>query len=180
MDKYIEQRFVEGIEHDERTLVGRMPYGEVAAVGVPVQFHETIRPGAFGAIGDVILNTLHSRTIPLARTGGGGLEIEDTDKALTFRAVLPRTSAADDALELVRAGVMRGISIEMRVKHQNVAAGPQGRVRVVERAELVGIALADRPVYQETSIGARFMATIECTGPLDRLPWIDAGSRTGR
>ena len=43
---------------------------------------------------------------------GGGLELVDTETELTIRAELPETSESNDVLELVRSGVLRGLSIE--------------------------------------------------------------------
>ena len=52
----------------------------------------------------------HVRERPLARTGGAGLELSSTDlKLLEVRADLPNTTDADDALELVKVGVLRGL-----------------------------------------------------------------------
>ena len=44
------------------------------------------------------------------------------------------TRAADDVLALVRTGVMRGASVEMRVSGERF----EGGVRVIERASAVG------------------------------------------
>ena len=50
-----------------------MPYGREADIaGV---FRESVDAGAFGTIGDVILNRMHDRNEPLARTEGGGLDL---------------------------------------------------------------------------------------------------------
>ena len=50
-----------------------MPYGREANIaGV---FHESVDAGAFGQINDVILNLMHDRREPLARTEGGGLDL---------------------------------------------------------------------------------------------------------
>ena len=64
---------------------------------------------------------------PLARTGGAGLDLADSAERLAFAATLPETRAADDILALVRSGVMRGASVEMRVTAERVEAG----VRVI-------------------------------------------------
>ena len=164
----IEQRFAEGVAHDGRTITASMPYGETALVNG--QFLERIEAGAL-YWKDAILNAMHQRTVPLARTGGGGLEIEDSPEALSMRAELPNTTAASDALELVRTGVYRGISIEFRAEQQTIENSPQGKVRVIRKAELVGIALADRPVYKATSVAARMMATVDSL-KLPNLSWL--------
>ena len=126
-----------------RTITGAaVVYGDVARVGYG---RERIAPGAFGDVDslDVILNLQHQRGRPLARTGGGGLVLEDSPTALTVRGLLPPTREADDALALVRSGVLRGLSVEFRAVRERIDAG----VRVIERAELSGVGLVDRPAY---------------------------------
>ena len=63
---------------------------------------------------DVILNSMHQREVPLARTGGGGLELQDSPDSLTMRAVLPDTAAARDTSDfsaLWRSqGLVSGVS----------------------------------------------------------------------
>ena len=86
--RYLELRATEG-----RILEGTaLPYGEI---GNGPYGRERFEPMAFSPIGDVILNRQHSRASPLARTGGGGLEVKDTSEALTIRAVLPETQGRD-------------------------------------------------------------------------------------
>ena len=146
----LERRYVELRADDTgRTLRGvAVTYGDVAKVA---GLEERIEPGAFGTLGDVILNGHHDRAQPLARTGGAGLELSDTAERLAFAATLPETRAADDVLTLVRGGVMRGASIEMRVTGQRF----EGAVRVIERAQLAAIGIVDTPAYPASEIEAR-------------------------
>lgn len=148
----IERRYVELRQGAGRTLEGTaVRYGDTAALPFG---RERIEAGAFGSIGDVILNSQHDRQTPLARTGGAGLELADSAEALAIRADLPETRAADDVLALVRSGVMRGLSIEFRAVSERIEAG----VRVIERAVLSGVAVVDSPAYPASEVEAR-MAT---------------------
>ena len=54
-------------------------------------------------------------------------------------------------LELVRAGVIRGASVEMRVTAERFESG----VRVVERATLAAIGVVDTPAYPASEVEAR-------------------------
>ena len=99
----------------------------------------------------MLLNVQHDRSRPIARTGGGGLEVRDTARALELRADLPLTRDADDALTLVRAGVLRGLSIEFEALRERWDAA----VRVVERARLYAVGLVDRPAYPQSAVSAR-------------------------
>lgn len=145
----IERRYVELRADDEgRVLRGvAVVYGDTAKLPFG---EERIEPGAL-QFGDVILNAHHDRAAPLARTGGAGLEIADSAERLAFAATLPETRDADDVLTLVRTGVMRGASIEMRVTAQRFDGG----VRVIERAQLAAIGIVDTPAYPQSEIEAR-------------------------
>ena len=149
----VERRYVElRADAEGRVLRGTaVTYGDVATLPFG---RERIEAGAFAPLGDVILNASHDRTAPLARTAGAGLDLADSAERLAFAATLPETRAADDVLALVRTGVMRGASIEMRVTAERVESG----VRVIERAALTGIGIVDTPAYPASEIEARMAA----------------------
>ena len=119
---------------------------------------ERFNRGAFGEIGavDAILNVQHSRSRPIARTGGGGLEFVDTAEALEFRADLPATRDADDTLALVKARVLRGASLEFFPTKESIEKRADGKDLItIEEADLVGLAIVDSPAYPESTISAR-------------------------
>jgi len=147
----VERRFAELRQGPGRTLEGvAVRYGDTATLPWG---RERFEPGAFGDVAgaDVILNVQHDRTRPIARTGGAGLALVDTSERLAMRAELPVTREADDALALVRAGVLRGLSVEFRA----VAERIEGGVRVIERAVLSAVGLVDTPVYPASEVEAR-------------------------
>jgi len=149
MTDKIERRYCE-LRADGRRLEGEaIVYGDVA---VFPWGSERVEPGAFAPLGDVILNRQHRRDSPLARTDGGGLTIEDSPEALRIRATLPEgVAAADDTLALVRAKILRGLSIEF------IATGERqsGDMRIIERARLVAVAVVDEPQYPASQVAAR-------------------------
>ena len=127
-----------------------MRYGERTTIDG--KFVEEFRPGAFAPIGDVVLNWMHDRAKPLARTGEhGGLQLADSATELRVAATLPETTLADDAVELIRRGVFRGLSIEFRSIRESTVGG----VRVIEKALLSGIGIVDRPAYSNAEVQAR-------------------------
>lgn len=129
-------------------LSGRViRYGDVATLPFG---KEVIDRGAFGDLSsaDVILNRQHDRGKPLARTGGGGLEVIDSPTELTLRAELPDTPSGNEALTLVRSGVLRGFSIEFRALREYV----KNQILHVAEGSLVGIALVDRPAYPDSHV----------------------------
>ncbi len=140
-----------------------MPYGAVAT-NTPVG-PERFAPGAFeGRADDVILFYEHNAGRPLARTGAG-LVLTDTPEALRMAAELPETRDADDALTNVRAKIFRGLSVEFVA----VRESRDGGIRVVEAAELRGIAVVTRPAYGDAEVAARESA--ERAEPDDGPPW---------
>ena len=148
-----ERRFCEiRADEDGRRLSGWViRYDDKAVIRGGIV--ERFVPGAFGEVGmlDVILNSHHQRTVPLARTGGGGLTLLDSKDGLSFRAELPSTTAADDVLALVRSKVLRGASVEFRALKESHS----GEGRLIERAALTAIGIVDKPAYEQSSIEAR-------------------------
>ena len=148
----LEKRFAEFRSEAGRRLIGTLvKYGDTAKL--PGGIKERFMPGAFGDVAalDVILNGHHDRGRPLARTGGAGLVLEDSADALSMTATLPKTRDADDVLELVRTGVLRGLSLEFAAQSERM----ESATRVIERARLGGLAVVDRPAYPESGIEAR-------------------------
>ena len=137
----VDRRLIEGVAVRYGD-VARLPWGE-----------ESFIAGAFGDVSeiDILLNFQHERARPLASTRGGGLTLTDTPDALLVAAELPRTRDADDALELVRAKIMRGLSIE----YGPVRERQEGRRRIVETARLGGLGLVDRPAFPASTVAAR-------------------------
>ena len=138
------------LEHSGRELVGTlMRYGDLSThnmSGSP----ERMEAGVFGDIGnsDVILNFQHDRRRPLARTGGGGLVLTDSAESLEIAATLPNTRDADDALELVREGVLRGFSSEFYTRRSR----RDGNTNVIQAAHLPRVGLVDEPAYPDSLV----------------------------
>ena len=137
-----------------RTLTGVVVrYGDRASL---YGFTELVRAGAF-SFDDVILNVQHDRGRALARTGGG-LTLQDGPDRMTMRAALPETREADDVLALVRSGVLRGLSVGMKVDRDEWRrVGGRDR-RIVTKAVIRHIAVVDTPAYRDSSVQARAKA----------------------
>ena len=133
-----------------------MPYGTVAQLR---DFRERFEPGAFGAAvaeQDIRLDVGHVRTEIIARTGGGGLTLEDTDAALVLRADLVETQRAKDVLAYVRAGVYRGLSVEFSCLRDCMERDGAGSIRVVQRARLLAVSVVDSGAYPQAGVAARY------------------------
>ena len=138
-----------------------MPYGREADIaGV---FRESVDAGAFGTIGDVILNVQHRRDDPLARTEGGGLTLDDGAGALRLRADIPEYRA--DVRDMVKRRVLRGFSVEMEITAEE---WPTPDRRIVRAATLWNIGLVDRPAYDEATAAIAKRAKEACRSS---VPW---------
>ena len=145
------ERYYSGLEirADGRTLVGpAIRYGEVSP-----GHRERFDAGAF-ALDDNRTRWLdvgHDRSIVIAHTDGGGLEFRDTPDALEVSAILPDIPAANQALADLKAGRLRGFSLEF----DSLQETRDGEIRVVERAILAGIGLVRSPSYQGSVVEVR-------------------------
>lgn len=121
--------------------VARMPFGR-----------ETFERGAFGDVSglDVRLNVQHNRDRLIARTPQT-LTLTDGPDALRMAATLPETREADDALAAVRAGLLRGLSLEFRAVRAPFVDG----LRTIRKATLRAFGLVDTPAYAGSTVEAR-------------------------
>ena len=154
----------ERVDAQERWAEIRFDGAAMTVSGTAIRYGETAKlyeneferfePGAFGDVGglDVILDVQHDRSRPVARTGGGGLDIRDSAASLEFEAKLADTSAGRDARELVTSGVIRGASIRFVPKRWTDERTGAKMTRVVERAELLRISLVDKPAYRGSTL----------------------------
>ena len=150
MDDKLEFRFAvfEVRQEGGRAIVegAAMPYGSKADIAG--LFTETVEPGAFaGRMNDVVVNYMHQREAPIARTDGGGLTLTDSAERLIARVEIP--SYREDILDQVKRKILRGFSVEMFVKEED---WPEVDQRVIKQAQLSGLALVDSPAYSEATM----------------------------
>ena len=146
----MEYRFL-GMRQAGRVLSGTaLRYGDVARIGGQ---REKFLPGSFPDVerADILLNRQHSRERPLARSNGGGLTVSDSPQALSIRAELPQTADSNETLELVKRGVLRGLSIEFEALRESQENG----TRVVTLAKLFAVAVVDSGAYPASTVEAR-------------------------
>ena len=150
----VEVRYISELRFDgERTITGTaMRYGDTAEL--PWGDRERFEPGAFGDVerADVVLNVQHQRGSAVARTGGGGMTLTDGPSELRMSAILANTADAKDAIEKVRSKILRGLSVEfVPVDWKKVREG-NADVMVIQKAELRGIGIVDRPAYNQSRL----------------------------
>ena len=127
-----------------RTLTGRaLVYGDVSP-----DFRERFEPGAFGEVRAMAVNLQHDPTLIVVPEAA----LTDTPAALEVRAELAEDSAA---LQLVARRALTGFSIEFNALEERAENG----IRVIERAELTGLALVDRGAYPHSTAEVRASLT---------------------
>ena len=150
-----ERRFVEvRAAADSRVIEGTaLPWAPREGRGP--QGPERFTRGAFRLPVDITLTVQHNREAPVARTSTGSLELTDSAEGLAFKATLPETPRADQALADVRAGLLAGASVEFRSLREVRA----GSVREIQVAALVGLSLVDTPAFPDAAVQTREAAT---------------------
>ena len=125
-----------------------MKYGDVAPT-----YQERFEVGSLGDVAalDVVVNLQHSPEKLIARSHGGGLELSEIDGEIRFTLSPVNTQTGQETRELIKAGIIRGASVEFHSAESRMENG----IRVISRAELVGFGLVTRPAYKETSVSAR-------------------------
>lgn len=153
----LEQRAVLELRARDRKLEGLAArFGVAAKIG---DFTETIQRGAFTkslASGNDILALMdHDTGKLLGRTRSGTLRLSEAADGLAFEITLPDTTAARDALELVRTNNAGGMSFGF------LPIGEQwdGRNRTLTEIDLREISLVSSwPAYEGTEVHARAKA----------------------
>jgi HK97 family phage prohead protease len=152
---------------DGRTLYGRaVPYGVVAQVA---SFRERFLPGVFGRqvssgqVAQVKLYDGHQDRIDHGHPVGKTLSLAERPDGLYGEWSLFDTTRGNDALKLVQAGEVTGLSVGFSAKGGGSHRGEDG---VIERvsAHLDHVALTSEPVYAEAQV----------LGVRSRLPGLEA------
>lgn len=144
----LERRAVFEVRSEGRTISGPvLKYGDVSP-----SHRERFADGSIEIDPDrqYFFERGHRSERILAYTGGG-LELRAEDDGLFLDAELPRIAVCDKALEDVKAGVLTGLSVEFFAREERQEAG----LRVVERAEVISVALVKYPSYQKSTAEVR-------------------------
>ena len=130
-----------------RRLVGTvLRYGDVSP-----SHKERFVPGSLLIQGTIPLNLAHDPLATVAFTTGGGLELRDTPDSLELECAVPEIPAGDLALSLLSDNRIGGASLEFRAIKESKDDG----LRVIEQAELLGIALVKTPSYPMSKVEVR-------------------------
>jgi HK97 family phage prohead protease len=124
-------------------------------------FKEKIRRGAFAAtLSDVaagnhsVLAYLeHDHRLLLGRTGVN-LELREDAKGLRFELTLPDTTHANDAAELVRKSVLRGMSFGFIKRADSWDRSGGESIRTLTDVALLEVSVVGSPAYPATAVQA--------------------------
>jgi HK97 family phage prohead protease len=125
-------------------------------------FREKIAYGAFNDTlqavkdrrHDITLQTEHDTRNLLGRMAAGNLTLSVDEYGLRFAVVLPNTGLARDTLELVRTGILRGVSFGFSQPIDSWDRSGGDRVRTVKRLKLHEVSLVAHPAYGASSVSS--------------------------
>jgi HK97 family phage prohead protease len=140
---------------DGRTLYGRaVPYGTTVDIG---RFRERFMPGVFarqvgsGQIGQIKLFDSHSNRLDGRHPIGRTTDLVERPDGLYGSWHLYDTTAAEDALRLVNAREVTGLSIGFSAKGAGTRKADDGALERVA-AHLDHIALTHEPAYADAQV----------------------------
>lgn len=149
-----EKRSYSEVRADGRRLVGYAAVFE--SESVPLPFVELIKRGAFtGTLerrDDVVALREHNPEMLLGRLSAGTLTLRQDDKGLFAEITPPDTQAGAEALELVRRGDLKSMSIGFNVLEEGWATRDGKNIREIKEIELGDVSIVAFPAYEETDI----------------------------
>ncbi len=143
------------IVYDTETLIGSEDYG----------FKEVVKRGALNesAIKDVPLKYNHADSfLILARTKNGSLILTSDEKGLKVRAELIDTKTNEDIYKMVGSGLLDKMSFAFTVKEQEWDHEGEVPKRIITKIDrLYDVSIVDIPAYEDTSIYARSLESMD-------------------
>lgn len=124
------------------------------------QFRETIAPGVFakaiGSASRIDFLSQHDKTQILSTTDNKSLQLQETEKGLEMRADISSTTWGKDTFQLIKDGIVKGMSFGMRVSDDNWSMGSDGiPMRTINGINLFEISAVRNPAYKSSEIEAR-------------------------
>jgi HK97 family phage prohead protease len=96
----------------------------------------------------------HKPELLLASTDSGNLMITNSRNSLDYEAILPNTTAANDALALIDAGLLRHSSVGFLAYEDDFSTSDSGvPTRHVVAAQLTEASPVSNPAYWESTVG---------------------------
>lgn len=113
---------------------------------------------------DLLFN--HDKRQILSTTENGSLNVEEDEVGLYFSTRISKTSWGKDLYELVKDGIIKGLSFGMVVKEDNWQMTRDGiALRTILDIDLFEISAVQRPAYPESLLELRDIEVIEVDIP---------------
>lgn len=130
------------------------------------KFRETIAPGVFNqAIQNakrIDFLSQHDKSMILSTTDNDSLELRETDKGLEMTASITNTSWGKDTFQLIKDGIIKGMSFGMRVSDDSWTMGNDGiPMRTINGINLFEVSAVRNPAYLSSEIEARDVDVIK-------------------
>lgn len=128
-------------------------------------FQEQIRSGAFKSSLEnrkrILALWNHDDNQPIGSTDGGQLKLNEDERGLFFELAPIDTTAGRDVKEMIRSGVVKGVSFGFVCKKDEWdETDPQNIVRTLIDVDLIEISPTAFPAYPQTSVNVRSEADI--------------------
>lgn len=163
---------------DNRTVYGYLiPFGRETAVhDYGYEYTESIKPGATkrsinARAGKLKLLAQHNeRLLPLANAS----VLREDEQGLYGEFRMPHTTAGNDALELIREGVIGGFSIRFAPVQPGAHYMPKPGEHVARKEiALIEVSLVGEPAYQDALVAVREQQAIEPVKNLTQISEVE-------
>lgn len=130
------------------------------------QFKETIAPGVFqnainNAPDGIDFLAQHDKNQILSSTVNNSLSIQETEQGLEMSANISDTTWGRDTFELIKDGIIKGMSFGMRVLDDVWTMGTDNiPMRTINNIELFEVSAVRNPAYKSSDIEPRGMDLI--------------------
>ena len=145
---------------ESRTIKGKIPY---LSLSEDLGFYERLIPGCFSKTindgADIRMILEHDDAKLLARRKNDSLHLTDLPDGLYFEFEAPNTSLGDDALEMVRTGLISGCSFGFICLRDDYHYEDGKEIRDVKECRLLEISLVTSiPAYPESQVYCRSLS----------------------
>ena len=104
----------------------------------------------------------------LASTANGSMTIEETDEGVVMKAEIVNTSYGRDAYNLIKSGLIQGMSFGFIAKEETWGKTDEGiNLRTIKDMEIFEVSSLRTPAYNQSSISARGLSTDDINVPDD-------------
>jgi len=121
----------------------------------PLPFIERIAPGAFKrslkSRNNIFLFNNHNSDQILASTRSGTLRLSEDGRGLRVEATIANTSVGRDVAELVRTGIVGGMSFGFSVPSGGDEWNKEGTERTLKSVRLMEVSVTAMPAYESTN-----------------------------